>query len=138
MTYSENELRNSFLPAKCPCCGKDIMIPKGLTDVFCSRCGSKFLADAALQYAAASSLRGNLREPTMLVTTERTKLSQPLPRMMTIKQVAKTGMIPEHTLRSLVKQNRIPYVHVGNRALINSEKLLEFLNSGTIESDDQV
>lgn len=136
MTYAERELRNQFQPAKCPCCGKDIMIPTEPTDVFCSYCGSRFLADAARQYAAACTLRGKMQEPKIQVSTERTRPATPLPRLMTIKQVANTGIVTEYALRTLITQNRIPYVRIGNRSLINYEKLLEFLNVDTTEPEN--
>jgi hypothetical protein len=41
------------------------------------------------------------------------------PRMLTVRQVAATGIMPEHALRLLIKQNRIPYIMVGSKALIN-------------------
>jgi len=50
------------------------------------------------------------------------------PKMMTIRQIANTGILPEHALRMLVKQDRVPYMMVGAKALINYTKLLDYLN----------
>jgi len=49
------------------------------------------------------------------------------PKMMTIRQIANTGILPEHALRMLVKQDRVPYMMVGAKALINYTKLLDYL-----------
>lgn len=40
-------------------------------------------------------------------------------KMMTIRKLAETGILPEHAIRSLVKQKRIPALFIGNKALIN-------------------
>lgn len=51
-----------------------------------------------------------------------------LPRMMTIREVARTGLLPEHALRQFVKQGRVPYIQAGNRALVNYNALVKMLN----------
>lgn len=51
------------------------------------------------------------------------------PRMMTIREVARTGVLPEHALRQLVKQGKIPHIQCGNRVLINYNRLVEMLES---------
>lgn len=48
-------------------------------------------------------------------------------RMMTIRQVAKTGILPEHALRLLLKAGRLPAIFIGNKALINYDVLCEDL-----------
>ncbi len=137
MTYNEREIRNSFSPAKCPCCGKDIMIPKDLTEVFCSFCGKQFLSEAGRQYAAAMTLHGKMQQPKIQVSTDRTSPAHPMPRMMTIRQVAETGVMSETTLRMLLKQKRLPAVYVGNKALINYDRLIEFLSSDSPDPSSQ-
>ena len=49
------------------------------------------------------------------------------PRMMTIRQVAQTGVLPEHALRQMEKQKMLPCFYVGKKCLINYDKLLEQL-----------
>lgn len=44
---------------------------------------------------------------------------------MTIKEVAKKGILPEHAIRVLIKDNKIPHIMCGNRYLINYPKFLE-------------
>ena len=51
------------------------------------------------------------------------------PKMMTIRQVAATGIMTESALRTLVKTGKIKAVYVGNRALINYQQLVDQLNS---------
>lgn len=48
-----------------------------------------------------------------------------IPRLMTIRQIAATGLMPEHALRTLVKTGRAPSFKVGNRVLIKARKRLE-------------
>lgn len=55
------------------------------------------------------------------------------PRMMTIRQVAATGILPENALRTLGRQGRLPSIKVGNVLYINFDLLCEqFNNLGTI------
>jgi hypothetical protein len=42
-----------------------------------------------------------------------------IPRMMTIREIAKTGLLPENALRTMVKDGRAPHIMVGNKAMIN-------------------
>lgn len=51
-----------------------------------------------------------------------------LPKMMTIRQIAAAKIATEHALRTWVKQGAIPYVKIGNRTLINFDRLLDWLN----------
>ena len=53
------------------------------------------------------------------------------PKMMTIRETAKTGILPETALRTLVKQNKIPGIYVGTRFLVNYSALCEWLNNQT-------
>ena len=54
-----------------------------------------------------------------------------IPQMLTIRETAKTGILPEHALRVLIRENKIPYILVGNKALINFNALCERLSSQT-------
>jgi hypothetical protein len=47
--------------------------------------------------------------------------------MMTIRQVAQTGVLPEHALRQMEKQKMLPCFYVGKKCLINYDKLVEQL-----------
>jgi len=50
-------------------------------------------------------------------------MEQRNPKLMTIRQVARTGILPEHALRALIKAGVISAVYVGKRAYINYEAL---------------
>ena len=41
------------------------------------------------------------------------------PTLMTVRQIARTGILPEHALRALLKSGRITAVQVGRKAYIN-------------------
>lgn len=49
------------------------------------------------------------------------------PRMMTIREIAKTGLLPENALRTMVKNGKAPHIRVGCKALINYDKLVQML-----------
>lgn len=46
-----------------------------------------------------------------------------MPKLMTIRQIAKTGLMAEHALRLLLKQGKLPAIYIGTKALINYDKL---------------
>ena len=48
-------------------------------------------------------------------------------KMMTIREIAKTGLLPEHAIRMMVKQNKIPVLYIGRKALINYNYMVEFI-----------
>lgn len=52
-----------------------------------------------------------------------------VPRMMTTREVAQTGILPEHALRQLIKQGKVPHIMCGNRPYINYDRLVEMLES---------
>lgn len=51
-----------------------------------------------------------------------------VPKMLTIRETARTGILPEYALRQLVRQGKIPHIQCGNRVLINYSKLCTMLN----------
>lgn len=50
------------------------------------------------------------------------------PRMRTIRQIAKSGIMPEHALRQAIKKGTIPVFYAGSRAYVNEAVLLSILN----------
>ena len=50
-----------------------------------------------------------------------------IPKMMTVRQVAKTGMISEYALRQLIKQGKIPCIALEHKVLINFDTFVEQL-----------
>ncbi len=52
-----------------------------------------------------------------------------IPKMMTVREVARTGVLPENAIRTMLKNKTIPAVYAGNKALINFDRLCDYLNS---------
>lgn len=57
-----------------------------------------------------------------------------MPEFMTIREVARTGLISEHYLRKLVARGSCPGIKTGNRFLINFEALKEQLDRESREA----
>lgn len=51
-----------------------------------------------------------------------------VPKMMTIREIARTGILPENAIRMFVKQNKIPHIKVNKKVLINFHILCNMLN----------
>ena len=49
------------------------------------------------------------------------------PTMLTIREIARTGLLPEHALRLLLKDGKLPVIFVGKKALINFDRLCDQL-----------
>ena len=45
------------------------------------------------------------------------------PTLMTVREVARTGLMSEHALRLLLKAGKLPAIFIGKKALINYDKL---------------
>ena len=45
------------------------------------------------------------------------------PTKMTVREVARTGLMSEHALRLLLKAGKLPAIFIGKKALINYDKL---------------
>lgn len=63
-------------------------------------------------------------------------MEKKLPHFMSIREVAKTGLLSEYTLRLMEKQNRLPCMYTGRKCLINFDKLVEQLNNPAGKGDD--
>ncbi len=50
-----------------------------------------------------------------------------MPKMMTVRQIAATGLLPECAIRSLLKQGKLPAVYSGKKAFINFDTMCEML-----------
>ncbi len=55
------------------------------------------------------------------------KITTQSPRMMTIREIAKTGVLSENALRTMVKDGRAPHIKIGCKALVNYDKLCRML-----------
>lgn len=51
-----------------------------------------------------------------------------MPTFKTIRQVAALGFLSENYLRELVAQGKCPGIKVGNRFMVNTDQLAEFLD----------
>ena len=51
------------------------------------------------------------------------------PTMMTIREIARTGILSEHALRVMVKESKLPVLYVGRKALINYDSLCDALKT---------
>ena len=60
------------------------------------------------------------------------------PKMMTVKEVAATGILSEYAIRLLIKEGRLPVLRVGNRALINFDRFREDLDKLRLSSESIV
>ena len=56
-------------------------------------------------------------------------MTENVPRMMTVRQVARTGLLSEHALRLMLKAGKLPAIFVGNKALITYDRLCEQLST---------
>lgn len=50
-----------------------------------------------------------------------------IPKMMTVREVAATGLLPESAIRRLLREKKIPAVYSGKKAFINFDTLCEQL-----------
>lgn len=57
--------------------------------------------------------------------------------MLTIRQIAATGLLPEHALRLLLKAGKLPAIYIGKKALINYDRLCEQLGALYGVADDR-
>lgn len=57
------------------------------------------------------------------------KEMQKQPTMMTIREIAGTGLMSEHALRMMLKAGKLPAIFIGKKALINYDKLCEKLQA---------
>ena len=50
-----------------------------------------------------------------------------IPKMMTVRQVAATGLINESALRRMLRAGQLPAIYSGKKALINFDTLCNML-----------
>ena len=56
-------------------------------------------------------------------------MEEKIPRMMTIRQIAQTGLLPENTIRVMLRNGQIQAVFSGKKALINFDNLCAYLRT---------
>ena len=52
-----------------------------------------------------------------------------IPKFMTVKELASTGILSEYCIRRMLKEGKIPAIYTGKKALINFDVLCKQLNS---------
>lgn len=57
------------------------------------------------------------------------ELQKQQPKMMTIRQIANTGLMSEHALRLMLKAGKLPAIYIGKKALVNYDRLCEVLHA---------
>lgn len=55
------------------------------------------------------------------------------PAMMTVREIARTGLMSEHAIRIMLKAGKPPAIYIGKKALINYDNLCAALQE--LESD---
>ena len=66
------------------------------------------------------------KSTTYIVTGKEAKvMKSETPNMMTVRQIAKTGILSEYALRAMLREGKVPAIYVGNKALINYDMLCE-------------
>lgn len=50
-------------------------------------------------------------------------------KMMTIPQIAKTGLLSENALRQMLRQGQLPAIQIKSRTYVNYYRLLAILNN---------
>ena len=130
-----------FRYGRCPCCDRIIPVPAGTNKVHCCYCGEAFLARSAIVFYGyqknvsfttytpipAENPSEHKPEPEKHSTQDYS-----VPRMMTIREIAKETGISEYGIRRMVKEGKIPSVNVGSKFLINYSKVCELLNQGLL------
>lgn len=56
-------------------------------------------------------------------------VTENIPHMLTVRQIAKTGILPENTLRVMLKRGELAAVYSGNTAYVNFDNLCEQLRN---------
>lgn len=49
------------------------------------------------------------------------------PKLQTIRQIAKSGLMPEHALRLLIKQGKLPALYINSKALLDITVVIEYV-----------
>lgn len=58
-------------------------------------------------------------------------LEQKIPEMLTVKETAERFGISQYSIRKLIQQRKIVFIHPTSKYLINADRFSEYLNSIT-------
>lgn len=56
-----------------------------------------------------------------------------VPKMLSVRNTAKTGILPENALRAMLREGKLPGCYCGVKYMVNLDKLIEMLNGGCSE-----
>jgi len=134
-----DSLSLKFHYGRCPSCDKIIAVPADTTNTHCCYCGEKFLSRAAIAFYG---LQKSVSFTQYLAPADSISIPQKgeehpmqnyeVPKMMTIREIAKSTGISEYGIRRMVKEGKIPSVNVGAKVLINYNKVCELINQGVL------
>lgn len=54
-------------------------------------------------------------------------MTENTPKLQTIRQIAKSGLMPEHALRLLIKQGKLPALYINSKALLDITVVIEYV-----------
>lgn len=57
------------------------------------------------------------------------EITNNIPKMMTVRQIAQTGLLPENAIRVMLRNGQIQAVYSGKKALINFDNLCAYLRT---------
>ena len=136
-----NSLPVKFHYGRCPCCDRIIPVPDGTNKVHCCYCGEAFLARASIVFygyqknvSFTTYTPIPAKDPSEAASKprEHTQFDNAVPRMMTIRELARETGISEYGIRRMAKEGTIPSVNVGKKHLINYSIVCELLNQGLL------
>ena len=56
-------------------------------------------------------------------------INRPIPKMLTVRAIAQTGLLPENTIRVMLRRGEIKAVYSGKTAYINYDNLCAYLRT---------
>ena len=82
-------------------------------------------------------VNGDWRVSTLFVAKIDAEGATKINAFKTIRQTAALGILPEHRLRIMYKENRLPGIYSGSRFLVNVSALIEQLNNDTAQREKE-
>ncbi len=71
------------------------------------------------------------------MTTNRNPARRKAGKFLTIREVARTGLISEYNLRLRVAARTVPFIRTGNRVLINYPQLAQKLDQESMNNMEE-
>lgn len=71
------------------------------------------------------------------MTTNRNQARRKAGKFLTIREVARTGLISEYNLRLRVAARTVPFIRTGNRVLINYPQLAQKLDQESMNNMEE-